>query len=440
MTDSGTVLDAIGSMEGADLPHIHAPATVGEIVRQILERHPLLDEITHEDAEQVVRLTAGLDGAHYVPYRIGAKDGGNLAGPGTWASVGKGGAAMLQISGTLPIVFPQSDPAHDHTVLERAATELRSRIQAIGADPDDVNLLTVTRAAFGGEDVITFATPATPNGTDSFHVHLSHIPGPWSPGIEAALDAAARTIVTHHTHAGEIRRRIELIRDKVVQRFGGMGREVGDTTLLGVETDADGVASVKVATMVMTIGDAFEPRPAFLQMSEPVDIAKGEFDSFRTHSRNIRRRLQMLEGREAVDAYTMCPVVARDYARMDPARAAAKALDVRRAMAGRDGDPDDDTAKQGASFVDGRLTDTVRLGEEVTFRNRTLMARNIAPPESVMMNLPGRQLTDVVPDDRLEGLIVDKARIDSKGRLTVTIRPVPGVPLRAMLESMEGGR
>lgn len=438
MTDSGSVLGAIGSMEGADLPHIHAPATVGEIVRQILERHPLRDEITHEDAQAVVRLTAGLDGAHYVPYRIGAKDGGNLAGPGTWASVGKGGAAMLQISGTLPIVFPQDDPAPDHTLLTRAATELRSRIGAIGGDPDDVTLIGATRAAFGGEDVITFATPATPSGTDTFHVHLSHIPGPWSPGIEAALDAAARTIATQHAHAGEIRRRIDVIRQRVTGRFGPMGREIGDTTLLGVDTDDAGVTSVKVATMVMVIGDAFEPRAAFLQMNEPYDVPKGEFDSFRIHSRDTRRRLDMLGGRDPIDAYDMCPVVAKDYAAMEPGRARAKALDVRRAMGGRDREPEGEVAKQGAAFVDGRLTDTVYLKEGVTFRNRTLMARNISPPESVMLNLPGRPLTDVIPDERLEGLVVEKAKIDSKGRLSVTIRPVPGVPLRATLESMEG--
>lgn len=438
MTSANAVLDAIASMKGADLPHIHAPTTVGDIVRQLLERHPLVDEITHEDARRIVAQTAALDGANYAVYRIGEKDGGNLAGPGTWASVGKGGEAMYQISGTVPLLYPQSDPAVDPTLLERATADLRVRVKAMGGDPDWVRLLDAGRAAFGGEDVIGFATPATPTGRDEFHVHFSHIKSAWTPGIEKSMQAAAASIVNQHRHADDIARRIDLLRRQVLERFGELGREVGETTLIGVEGGDDGITSVKVATRVVMIGNAFEPRDTFIPMADPYNLAKGDFDAFHIHSRDTRRRLGMLAGRAPLDAYTMCPVVARDYAVMDRDRIASKATDVRRAMGGRDAEGPE--GRQGADFIDGRLNDTVYIGDTVTFRNRTLMARGIVPPDSVMMSLPGRPLTDVVPDARLEGLIVDKAKIDSKGRLTVTIKPVPGVQLRPVLEAMEARR
>ena len=437
MDDPNGILETVASLEGADLPHIHAPTTVGDVVRQILARHPLLPHASVEDARRMVAIVAGLDGAHHVHYGIGDRDGGNLGGTGSWASVGKGGAAMLSISGTLPLVYPQSDPPEDPTLLDRAAEELRRRVGEISGDPSWVRLLHADKAAFGGEDRITFATPATPGGTDTFHVHLSHIAPPFTAGIERNLDEAAATIVAQHVHADEIRARIDRIRERVERRFHALGMDVGETVLLGVETADGDVASVKAATEVTILGDAFERKTAFLQMSAPESLAKGEFDAFRVHSRDTARRLRTLAGRDPVDACTMCPVAARDYASMDAAAARAKAAEVRRMMDGRHQVPRDE--KQGPDFHDGRLADTVFLAQGVTFRNRTLMAKGMQPPESVMMNLPGRPLTDVVDDARLAGLVVDKARIDSKGRLTVTVHGVPGVPLRPVLEAMEAG-
>lgn len=435
MNDPNGVLDAIADMEGAELPHIYCPTSVGDVVRQILAQHPLLPEASRDDARRMIAIVAGLDGAHHVHYGIGERDGGNLAGPGTWASVGKGGQAMLNISGTVPLVYPQASPPADPTLLERAAEELRRRVAAAGGDPAWVVLTGSGKADFGGEDRIEFSTPATPSGTDTFHVHLSHIRPPFSPGIERALDAAARAIIDQRRHPAEIRRRLERIQVLVRKRFGDLGMDVGDTLLLGVEADDTGVVSVKAATPVTILGDAFERRQAFLQMSEPPSRTQGEFDGFRVHSRHTRRLLELLGGRDPLDVYTMCPIAARDYAALRGEEARAKAADVRRAMQGRHDDAHDD--KQGADFIEGRLSDTVYLAHGVTFRGRRLMARNIAPPESVLASLPGRPVTDIIDDPRLEGLIIEKVRVDSKGRLSVTTSQPSSVPLRAVLEAME---
>lgn len=428
------ILASIPSMPGAQEPHCHSPMTAGEVVLQLLAYHPMAQRASMEDVEVLVEDMADVAHPSHRPYQIGGEPAGNIGGPGTWISTGKK-SIMLGLSATMPLVYPQGDVPRDTTLLARLTDDLRRRVAAMGFDPDIVSLLAHGKSVFGDGDTVTFASPATASGEDVFHGHFSHNAAPWTPTGDGNLQAAAETIVAHHVHADEIMRRTHDMRNLVVKRFAPLGSRISDTVLISVTTDKGDLKEVRTTTAVTILGHTYDHVDVMVNMVDPHQVPKGEFDGLRDHSRTMRRRLKTLAGRQPIDAFTICPVTARFYGSLPPDEARGRADAVRRAMKRQS--THDARSGNGAEFADGTLFDTVRLADKVTFRGRSLMAQNLTPPQTVLTALPGRPMTDVVPNPLLEGLTVSAARLDKKGRLIVTANPTTPIPLRALLERME---
>jgi hypothetical protein len=434
-----TIIASLGDMPGADAPHCHAPMTAAEAARQLLEMHPNAERITMEEAETLVfELGEEASNGGHRSYQIGGEPGGNIGGPGTWISTGKGkDRPMLGISATMPLLYPQDAMPVDETLLGRLEDDLRMRVSGLGADPSCVRLVERTPSAFGDGDTIAFATPATPIGTDVFHGHFSHNRAPFSMRGQEILDAAARLIVAHHRHADEIRRRLEEMAALVRRRFDPLGATVGETMLVSVHADDAGLTRVEAATPVTILGHAFEPFDVLVRTNSPHVLPKGEFDGLREHSRTQRRRLKLLAGRRPADAYTVCAITARHYATLEGEEARAKAVAVRAAADGRVDEGQRHAG--GIEYVDGMLVDVMRIAEGVTFRNRTLMVQDAVVPQTIMQAIVGRPATDVVDDPRLADLRIVSGRRDKKGRTVFVVDGLKPVPLAPVLERLSLG-
>lgn len=434
-----TIIDSLEGMPGADAPHCHAPMTAAQAVRQLLEMHPNADRITMEEAEALVfEMGEEASNGGHRSYQIGGEPGGNIGGPGTWISTGKGrDRPMLGISATMPLLYRQDAMPVDETLLARLEDDLRGRVEAIGGDPSYVRLLERMPAVFGDGDTISFATPSTPTGTDVFHGHFSHNKAPFSMRGQEILDAAARLIVAHHRHADEIGRRLAEMAALVRGRFDPLGATVGDTTLVSVHADDAGLTRVEAATPVTILGHAFEPLDVLVRTNSPHVLPKGEFDGLREHSKTQRRRLKLLAGRIPADAYTVCAVTARHYATLEGDEARAKAVAVRAAADGRVDEGQRHTG--GIEYVDGMLVDVMRITEGVTFRNRTLMVQDAVVPQTIMQAIVGRPATDVVDDPRLTDLHIVSARRDKKGRTVFVVDGLKPVSLAPVLDRLERG-
>lgn len=433
--NSEEIAEVITRAPGANLPHRHMPASAGEAARQLLAYHPRSGEATADDIREIVRLLGEPDNGVHTPYTIGDMPAGMMGHPGTWISTGPAGCPQLQLSATIPLLYPQDAPAPDTTLLDRLAVELKPLVEALGGDPEAIRLLDRTRGEFSGDDIVAFATDATESGRDTFSGFFSHNRPPYFPGVQRSLDHAASTIVLHQKHGAEIRARITALHAKAVARFEPLGSTVGDATLIGVMPAIRGVDSVEVAIDITILGDTLKPVPVLLRMSDAAQVSKGEFDGYRIHARDLRRRLKLLAGRDPLDVYEVCPVAARSYEGLSGDGAEDKARQIRGVLKGSGGGDGN-----GADMTEGRLLDTVMITDRATFRNRTLMVKGVRYPDSILTALIGRPLTDIIDDPRLEGLTVHKAKTDSKDRLNVTVAATKGVPLRSILERMEGGR
>lgn len=432
-----TIIESLERMPGADAPHCHAPMTAAQTARQLLEMHPNADRITMEEAEALVfELSEEASNGGHRSYQIGGEPGGNIGGPGTWISTGKGkDRPMLGISATMPLLYKQDAMPVDETLLARLEEDLRGRVTAIGGDATFVRLVERTPSAFGDGETIAFATPATPTGTDVFHGHFSHNKAPFSMRGQEILDAAARLIVAHHRHADEIRRRLAEMAVMVRRHFDPLGATVGETMLISVHADDAGLTRIEAATPIKILGHAFEPLDVLVRTNSSHVMPKGELDGLREHSRTQRRRLKLLAGRSPTDAYTICAVTARHYATLKGDEARAKAEAVRAAADGRVEEGQRHTG--GIEYVDGMLVDVMRITEGVTFRNRTLMVQDAVVPQTIMQAVVGRPATDVVEDHRLAGLRITSARCDKKGRTVFVVDGLKPVPLAPVLERLE---
>lgn len=428
------IIAAIPSMPDAHRLHHYSPSTAGDLAMDLLLKHPHSRGTTIDEAKNLVSILAAGDTGVQTPYMLEGRPAGIIGHPGTWISTGQGKAPMFHLSPNVPGIHPRDDMPVDPTVKDRITSEIVARIQAMGVDASGFDVVRIERAAFAGDDVVVFRTQATEKGEDSFSGFFSHLAPPYSPGVNKSLDHGARTVLAHIAHGDEIRRRIDRLRTKVEKRFQPLGSRIGDTVLISVESDASGLKHVHVATDITILDDAFNHMRVFLHMSDPHKTGNGEFDGYRIHYRDLRRRLRLLAGRSPMDAYSICPIVARSYAMLSPDEAMRKAEEIREAIRNAASGQDGNGAR--ISFKDGTLLDTVYLSEGVTYRNRSLMANGHRLPETVLTALVGRPMQDVHPDARLDGLVIKAAKIDGKGRLVVTSHPMDPIPLRPLLDQM----
>lgn len=428
------IIAAIPGMEHAETPHRYSPTSCGDVARQLLLLHPQATRSSLEEVRELVRQIATMDANVHRPYFLEGRAAGNIGGPGTWISTGHAGSLMLSLSPNVSEIYDADRRPVDPTVVERVTAEIGARIETMGGDPSAFRILRMGRSDFAGDDIVHFATEATESGEDSFSGFFSHLTAPYSPGVQRSLDAGAATVLAHSRHAGEIRRRTAAMRDAIAERFAPIGSTIGETLLVSVEADATGLLHVHTATHMTALGPALTWTNVMLRMGDPHQVGAGEFDGFQQHYKDTRRRQKLMAGREPMDVYTVCPVVARSLAMMNGDEASENARRIRDVVRGKE---DDTRQGQGKDFADGKLLDTVRLSGNATFRKNTLMVKGTVLPDTVLAALEGRSISDVHSDPRLEGLIVQKAKMDSKGRLVVTVVPPTGVPLRPLLEALE---
>lgn len=411
-------------------PHRYAPTTNGAIAVHVLRTHPRSGEATAQEIALLVSAIAATGVRSQTPYHFGGSPAGMVGGPGTWISILGGTPGRLHLSPYVADPYPGDEPPVDPSLVSRLTEDLAPLVEREGGDGSAIVLQDRGRAAFSG-DMVAFKTDATPNGWEIFMGNFAHVARPYPPGVVKSLEYAAREIAAHQLHAAEIRRRIDVLHSKVIKRFSGYGLGIEPTRLVSAGIHPDGLR-IQTVTPIGILGHAFEETRVLLQMSYPAMNARGSFDGYRAYRRDLERRTKLMAGRTREEALTVCPVVMRHAARLTASEAAAKKEAVLLAMAGNR----DDGGKR-EDFREGRLTDTVPIGDHVTYRARTLLVQGATLPEAMLERLAGRPLTNVCDDERLAGLVVAKARNDAKGRLHVVTEPEDGVPLRDYLAVLD---
>jgi len=425
----------------ADQPHHYAGMTCGDIAEQLLAIHPRADEATEAEVETLVAKIA-LVGSELDAYWIGGRSGGQIGSTGTWISyaTAKGGSRIMHLSPYHNGLIDPDSPPEDPTVLERVRVELeRLSDEFAGASGERIPIPTLLRRdvdAFSGKHDKIFHV--APGGEDSFWGSFSHVPLParHSPAVTKSLSDAFAQIRVQHRHWARIETAIAQTAERARKRFEWLGASTGDTHLISVEETDDGdIGSVATTTVLTVLGDQLRPMDVMLNLRNPPRVDKGEMDGWRVHGRDHKRRAKILDGRDPVDAITVCPLLMRTIASLRPGQRHI----LRNALLHAAGEirfgPEEEELEgiaQGIGIKDGHIVGTVEMPRG-TWRGRTLQVPQTVLPQTILMALAGKPFSAVIEDPRLDGFVVEKASCDAKGRLNVVMSPMPGVPLRDAL-------